>query len=230
MNPNIRIVDENGKTVEAPVAPAPFEAKALTNKQIAKIADLAPKAHKRHTLALCTAVDCTVRDLAELRLDDVRQMVDAAAGVEGRDLAPLELRPETDDVFFGAATTEQRKPIVDRLAEAYGPRFADEADETASAAPPRVPAVEIGYDDTVAPVMIRLQYPITVDSARLAEINLYPPSYGHTQAVRAGRMTRHDMIAAMARIPPDALDGLRYPDAERVITAAFDMAPNLVDG
>lgn len=242
LNPRIRVVDEHGNTVEPadvtskasarrsePSAPPPFEAKALTDDMIAKVAEMAPKPSKRHKLALCMAVDCSVRDLDECRLAEVSQMVDAVAVIEGRDLPPLELLAESDDVFFGAATTEQCKPIDDRLAEIYGSRFetAAEAEAAAreSARPTPDPVVEY---QTMPPAMtVRLSEPFTVDGTLVEVVDLRAPSLLDVRRVVEGEQTMMQMYSAMTGLPVAALDRLKFQDGDRVIGAANLLAPEL---
>lgn len=221
-NANIRIVDENGKAVK-PATPI-VEASALSDAQIASVRGMTGNAYRQSKGALSLATGKTLREIDEMTMDNVAAMLDAAAIAEGVELAPIDLAPDTGDTIFGAAVANLRAPVVERMIAIYAGRIEQtDADDAAKSKP----MVAIAYADTAAPVMIRLQYPIKVNGEAVATIEVLPPTFGAIQAVGTGAISQADMIAAMTGLPVEAIIGLRIPDAERLISIALEMAPNV---
>ncbi|WP_414833588.1 hypothetical protein [Afifella sp. YEN Y35] len=141
---------------------------------------------------------------------------------------------ETDEIGderTAATEPTEGPPVVgwDAMTPEAQEQWAARAAETPGVEAERLP-VEVGYSRAVAPVAIRLAYPleVTVGSVRekIKKIDLLPPAYGDILAVTKGEMSRAELVAAMAGVPVEVVNGLRMPDAERVISAALDMTPD----
>lgn len=156
--------------------------------------------------------------LAETSLPAIRDntLAEIAALLpEANDAAPLV--DGTGDTIWKDATAAERAPILERLATMFAEHIPP---EVAPAAP-----ATIEYADVTAPVTVRLAYPFVIDDTLVREVSLRPPRYGDVEGVLAGRIERSAMIAEMSGLSVDAINALRWPDAERVVGVAMDMAP-----
>lgn len=131
-----------------------------------------------------------------------------------------------------------REAMFDRLrTENYdlgsGAAEGSDAPDPSIAAPttvlPETPAFdppEATYTRAPASVVV-LVYPFTMSGRKVRQITLLPPRMDYVRAAAAGDISRLDMIAEMASVPVDVLSALRWPDAERVLALAADLAPEL---
>jgi hypothetical protein len=122
------------------------------------------------------------------------------------------------DMKWRDASNADRAPILDKLASMFAEHLA-ESDGNAST------TTKIEYVDVAAPVTVTLSYPFEIDGAAVREVSLRPPRYGDVESVLAGRMERSAMISEMSGMSVDAINALRWPDAERIVGIAMDMSP-----
>ncbi|MCK5932074.1 MAG: hypothetical protein KAG89_07860 [Fulvimarina manganoxydans] len=124
---------------------------------------------------------------------------------------------------------EEREEIFERLRQIADEAPALATPDTAVATPepaptPATPRIVVTYAGRPAPFIVHLENPLIADGDVIETIEIQPPAFGDTQAVRARVMTRHEMIAKQAGIDAQVLDALRSPDDERVVGAALLMA------
>lgn len=82
--------------------------------------------------------------------------------------------------------------------------------------------------DAGGEIIVQLRFPFTLNGARFDRVTLLPPRLDHMEAHGRGQMTKLEVIAEMASMAPAHLRALRWPDAERVLSIAAEMAPDLV--
>lgn len=164
----------------------------------------------RHLALLALIADSTLPAMMGKTLADIAALLPATD-----DAVPLV--DGSDDTIWKDATAAERAPILERLATMFAEHIPP---EVAPAAP-----ATIEYADVAAPVVVRLAYPFVIDDTLVREVSLRPPRYGDVEGVLAGRIERSAMIAEMTGLSVDAINALRWPDAERVVGVAMDMAP-----
>lgn len=170
----------------------------------------------RHLALLALIADSTLPAMMGKTLADIAALLPATD-----DAVPLV--DGSDDTIWKDATAAERAPILERLADIFSEHISPEV-AAAATAEPAAPA-QIGYADVTAPVTVRLAYPFAVDGNVVREVSLRPPRYGDVESVISGRLGRTAMIAEMSGLSMDAINALRWPDAERVVGVAMDMAP-----
>lgn len=142
-----------------------------------------------------------------------------------------------------ASPAEEREAIFERLRDFESAGGMLESEHTRDEGVPKLgetpaddPVVEVqvepftptavDYDD-VPLMVIPLAYPFTVDGLSVRSISLRPPRLDYIRAVASGDLVRADMIAEMAGLSVEAFNAMRWPDAERVLSAIADLAPDL---
>ena len=139
----------------------------------------------------------------------------------------------TDLIEQGAPAFEAAIPILSQLLkaelaereEALKPQAAVAFDGDVE----QPPAPSERYLHKQAPVTVRLLFPFEHDGRIVRSIGLRPPRFDHVQAMIKGNIERTAMIAEMASVPVAVIEALRWPDAERVIGIAMDMAPDFAN-
>jgi hypothetical protein len=139
-------------------------------------------------------------------------------------------------------TVEDRESVFERLRSepAFQPPVTETAPPPPAAEPEEAPATGEPEAPSFTPSpatyprapgsTVSLFYPFTMDGKTVRQITLVPPRMDYVRAVAAGDISRLDMIAEMAGLPSDVLGGMRWPDAERVLALAADLAPDLARG
>lgn len=189
--------------------------------------------------------DMSIPDMQAASLGRITDLVEAAARAEGRsgpavrmmnDGESANLVRERAGKAWRDASDVDRGPIVDALQSLFGEHItaAEKAElaEASGAAEADDPVDDIAAEyDMVPPVVtIRLQFPFSVDGHKIRQVSLRPPRFCDVQKVAAGKLERTAMIAEMAGLKVDAINALRWPDAERVVGTAMDMAPEHIGG
>lgn len=164
----------------------------------------------RH-LALLALVADTLPAIRDKTLGEIVAMLPDESAI---------LEEGTGDTIWKKANRAQRAPILEGLVA----MFAEHLPAPTAGVEPAAPAT-IDYFEVSAPVTVRLAYPFTVDGETVSEVSLRPPRYADVEGVISGRLGRTAMIAEMTGLSVDAINALRWPDAERVIGVAMDMAP-----
>ncbi|KQT48938.1 hypothetical protein ASG43_08885 [Aureimonas sp. Leaf454] len=125
--------------------------------------------------------------------------------------------------------------VADPAAHAVSDTPSDTAPVTPApkveAAPAEVPvppfAPSAATYDRVPAVTVPLLHPFTAGGVRVRTIRLTPPRLDYIEARAAGRITRLEMVAEMASLPKDVIGAMRWPDAERILSFAADIAPDV---
>jgi hypothetical protein len=91
--------------------------------------------------------------------------------------------------------------------------------------PPFAP-VAVTYDRVPA-VTVPLLHPFKAGGVRVRSVSLRPPRLDYVEARAAGRITRLELVAEMTGLSAEALGAMRWPDAERVLSFAADIAPDV---
>lgn len=182
--------------------------------------------------------------LQAMALPSLSTFIDQACLLELDDesLAPLPFAG-ADGTTWHTASAEQRLAINARFDALYGdvlrqldPSEDETEDHPGEAAPsvdPAVPTfdpVPVDYVGVAAPVSVRLAFPFHHEGKLVRQIGLRPPRYDHVEALTKGRIDRAVMIAEMAGVAVPVINALRWPDAERVVGVAMDMAPEFAKG
>lgn len=192
----------------APIMPV----RRITADDVGLVIDTIPDEADRLLGLLACASGASIHDVKALSPADLADAVTAAAAIEGVD--------------------EDRAEIIHRLDAIYGPQIkaaqAEQSGDSNVDDAPADPEPVVKYMPVVAPVTVRLQYPFKVDDHAIRQITLHPPRFSDVQAVTGGKLERTAMIAEMAGLPVAAINSLRWPDAERVVGIAMDMAPEFV--
>lgn len=102
-----------------------------------------------------------------------------------------------------------------------------EAEPVVAAEPAAPPAVVIYTAPASAAISVRLAFPFTVDGVVVKRFDLLSPSVGDVEAVLAGEISENEMHARMAGVPAAAISALRWDDAERVLSVARILAPEI---
>lgn len=133
-----------------------------------------------------------------------------------------------------AAASEQDRAEPEDRGELFA-RLRTEDYEPANA-PPRgepevgvaaVPAPVVVYGSAVPQISVRLQFPFTIDGLAVEAFNFGPPTVADVDGVVSGLISETEMHARMAGLPVAAMQALRWDDAERVISIARVLAPEI---
>ena len=139
---------------------------------------------------------------------------------------------EREALYEGLRALPEYEPTFERLQREEQERGVLDFKETPAVEPVEPPVDEpfvpiaVTYDE-VPLIIIPLSFPFTIEGLAVRTISLRPPRLDFIQAVAAGDLARPDMIAEMAGLSVEAINAMRWPDAERVLSAAADLAPDL---
>lgn len=128
---------------------------------------------------------------------------------------------------------ENREALFARLrTEEYEPAAVPGDPEPKEAIIARPPAREapdpvVVYGQAPPQISVRLQFPFTIDGLAVESFDFDPPTVADVNAVLAGSIAESDMHARMAGLPSAAWQALRWDDAERVISVARMLAPEI---